>query len=133
MIYNNRSMGTIITNHTDRSTRATQSSLTITNANPKLHSGNYTCKPSNAGEASIQLFVSEGNKKACRSPRTRWTSKSNLLSRGEIYFKSCCIFSNNLLAQRQKRNRQIIRKRLLDKLPQHKYKGETNKWLNCYK
>ena len=63
MIYNNRSMGTIITNHTDRSTKATQSSLTITNANPKLHSGNYTCKPSNAREASIQLFVSEGKEK----------------------------------------------------------------------
>ena len=65
MIYNNRSMGTIITNHTDRSTKATQSSLTITNANPKLHSGNYTCKPSNAREASIQLFVSEGKEKFC--------------------------------------------------------------------
>ena len=38
----------------------TKSTLVISRANPKYHSGNYTCKPSNAMEASVQLFVSEG-------------------------------------------------------------------------
>ena len=38
----------------------TKSTLTIRNATPK-DAGNYTCKPSNAIQASIQVFVSEGN------------------------------------------------------------------------
>jgi len=50
------SVNTIISNSGNRSTTST---LTIDSANPKLHSGNYTCKPSNAVEASIHLFVSE--------------------------------------------------------------------------
>ena len=40
----------------------TRSVLTIANADPK-DAGNYTCKPSNAIAASIQVFVSEGKKK----------------------------------------------------------------------
>ena len=36
-----------------------RSTLTIKNAQP-LNAGNYTCKPSNAIAASIQVFVSEG-------------------------------------------------------------------------
>ena len=40
----------------------TKSVLTIANADPK-DAGNYTCKPSNAIAASIQVFVSEGKKK----------------------------------------------------------------------
>ena len=39
----------------------TRSVLTITNAQPEDNAGNYTCKPSNAIAASIQVFVSEGN------------------------------------------------------------------------
>jgi hypothetical protein len=37
----------------------TNSTLTVRNAGPG-HSGNYTCLPSNAKAASIQVFVSEG-------------------------------------------------------------------------
>ena len=44
-----------------------RSILTITNADPK-DAGNYTCKPSNAIAASIQVFVSEG--KYGKMPRT---------------------------------------------------------------
>ena len=39
--------------------KKTNSTLSIRNANPG-HSGNYTCQPSNAIGASIQVFVSEG-------------------------------------------------------------------------
>ena len=44
-----------------------RSILTITNADPE-DAGNYTCKPSNAIAASIQVFVSEG--KYGKMPRT---------------------------------------------------------------
>ncbi len=36
-----------------------RSTLTVRNAVPE-HSGNYSCVPSNAEPASIQVFVSEG-------------------------------------------------------------------------
>ena len=38
----------------------TTSELTVRNAAPG-DSGNYTCQPSNAGSASIHVFVSEGD------------------------------------------------------------------------
>ena len=38
----------------------TTSKLILRNAAPG-DSGNYTCQPSNAGSASIHVFVSEGN------------------------------------------------------------------------
>ena len=42
--------------------KSTKSRLIITEANPK-DSGNYTCKPSNAVPASIQVFVSKNRGK----------------------------------------------------------------------
>ena len=42
--------------------KSTKSRLIITEANPQ-DSGNYTCKPSNAVPASIQVFVSKNRGK----------------------------------------------------------------------
>jgi hypothetical protein len=47
---------------TSEDSGVTRSVLTITEAKPD-NAGNYTCKPSNAIAASIQVFVSEGTKK----------------------------------------------------------------------
>ena len=58
--------------------QSTKSRLIITEANPQ-DSGNYTCKPSNAVPASIQVFVSKNRGNQNFEKNCRFCFSANIL------------------------------------------------------
>merc|ERR1712018_305423 len=80
--------------------QSTKSRLIITEANPQ-DSGNYTCKPSNAVPASIQVFVSKNrvdktealHKQSSLQVASSGTSSNSLSSVSSLVTSSAAIYS----------------------------------------